>query len=231
MNRILVTIEEEIKKTFPKTLIKDLQEHERICPTCNGLGMIAVNRPYGIKGDTSEEAKGKHFPYNHQTLSFCPNCFNGVQNLCQYCGKPITKGHIRQCDCKDYLAEEELKRIEKWRETIAKAKEVSEKDVNTMLYCDENDKYFSSVDDFLDEWESYHEEDELKPLRLWVTSTVELSFNASNILESACEDLHEEASNNCDYDELQKILDEYASKQSGTKTYYPCYEEYVLVSE
>lgn len=35
-----VNLHEAIQKSFPKILIKDLTEHERICPVCNGLGMI-----------------------------------------------------------------------------------------------------------------------------------------------------------------------------------------------
>lgn len=34
-----VNLYEAIQKSFPKILVKDLTEHERICPICNGLGM------------------------------------------------------------------------------------------------------------------------------------------------------------------------------------------------
>ena len=34
-----INLYEAIQKSFPKILIKDLTEHERICPVCNGLGM------------------------------------------------------------------------------------------------------------------------------------------------------------------------------------------------
>ena len=49
-----VNLYEAIQKSFPKILIKDLTEHERICPVCNGLGMRIEDNVYGIKGDTSE---------------------------------------------------------------------------------------------------------------------------------------------------------------------------------
>jgi len=57
MNQVTINIEETFKKMFPKILIKDLQDDERICPTCHGLGMRLENNIYGIHGDTSEAAK------------------------------------------------------------------------------------------------------------------------------------------------------------------------------
>lgn len=34
-----INLHEAVQKSFPKILIKDLTEYERICPVCNGLGM------------------------------------------------------------------------------------------------------------------------------------------------------------------------------------------------
>ena len=34
-----INLYEAIQKSFLKILIKDLTEHERICPVCNGIGM------------------------------------------------------------------------------------------------------------------------------------------------------------------------------------------------
>ena len=31
-----INLHEAVQKSFPKILIKDLTEHERICPVCNG---------------------------------------------------------------------------------------------------------------------------------------------------------------------------------------------------
>ena len=59
-------------------------------------------------------------------------------------------------------------------ETIPKAKEVDEKDVTTMLYCEENEEYYSTVDDFAEDFMYNHSElfDALgiRPTRLWVAS-------------------------------------------------------------
>lgn len=229
MKKIELVVVDYIKKVLPKVLIKDLQEHERICPRCNGLGIIAVHREYRIEGDTSEESKKKHFPYDHQSLSFCPSCYSGVQRLCKYCQKPIEKGYTDKCDCPDYIEQKRFERNEKWKETVRKARQVNEKDVTTMLYCEETDDCYHDSGEFLDSWFDCHEEDEEMPSILWVTSEVSLSLDAYSILENACDGLHEDASDNCDYAELQKILDEYAKKQTGTLTYVPSYKEYVLV--
>jgi hypothetical protein len=231
MKQIIINVKEELEKVLPTTLKKDLQDDERICPTCHGLGMVIVHNPYGIKGDTSPEGRKYMFPYDNLALSFCPDCYNGVQSLCKHCGNPIHKGCINQCDCEGYKAEQVTKELQKLNEKIKNAKEVTEKDINTYLYCEEIDEYFSSVEDFIDSWECYHEQDEKMPEILWVTSTARLSLDASNILEEACNDLHEEAYDNCDIDGLQEILDEYAKEQTGTTTYYPEYKQYVKIKE
>lgn len=230
IRREKINIEETIQKIFPKVLIKDLQKNERICPDCHGLGMRIENNVYGIKGDTSEAGRREHFPYKHQALSFCQSCFNGVQKLCPYCGKPYKRGYC-YCDCEGQKKADEEKRIKKWEETIAKAKEVQESDVTTYLYCEEFDSYYSEVDDFFEEYEREYSDEECyaRPERLWLCEVDEISVDAADVVESACSDLHEEAYINCDKDSLQKILDDWCKKQTGTTTYYPCYKEYVKI--
>ena len=104
--RVEVNLYQEIQKTFPEILVKDLSKNERICPVCNGIGMKLTNNVYGIKGDTSEIGRKMLFPYKHQALSFCQSCFNGVQRLCPYCGKPYDE-RVREyekntCSCCRY---------------------------------------------------------------------------------------------------------------------------------
>lgn len=225
-----INIEETIQKIFPKVLIKDLQEHERICPDCHGLGMRIVNNVYGIKDDTSEAGQREHFPYKHQALSFCQSCYNGVQKLCPYCGKPYERGYYH-CDCEGQKKSDEEKRIEKWEETVSKAKEVQESEVTTYLYCEEFDSYYSEVDDFFEEYEREYSDEEVytKPELLWVCDVAEISIDAANVAESACSDLHEDACENCDKDSLQQLLDGWCNEQPGTTTYYPCHKEYVKI--
>lgn len=231
MKQEKINVSEVIKEILPEVLVKDLQDNERICPTCKGLGVIAVKNEYGIRGDTSDRAKEKRFPYHHESLSFCPNCFNGVQKLCKYCGKPIRRGYIDKCDCVEYLRKEEDKRLAKWAEVVSKAEEVDEKDVTNMLYCEETDGYYSEVDDFLEDWAcDEHDEGDVKPEILWVTEKISLELDAYGILENACDDLHEDAYDQCEIGELQELLDVYASKQTGTDTYYPKYKQYVRIN-
>lgn len=229
-----VNLYEAIQKSFPKILIKDLKENERICPTCNGLGMRIEDNIYGIKGNSSEAGRKYHFPYKHQALSFCQNCFNGVQRLCPYCGQPYKNQAYLHCDCEEQKKVDEEERIKKWNEKVSKAVLVDEKDVDTMLYCEEFDKYYDTVDDFVDDYVCNHKEDgNERPVRLWVTSVETISIDAYDIVRDTCEDLHEDAMDNIsseDFTRLQNFLDEWCKDQAGTTTYYPCYEQYVLIN-
>lgn len=229
-----INLYETMKKTFPKILIKDLAEHERICPDCNGLGVRIEDNVYWIKNDNSEAGRKYHFPYKHQALSFCQNCFNGVQRLCPYCGQPYKDQTYLHCDCEEQKKVNEQERIKKWNEKVSKAVQVDEKDVDTMLYCEEFDKYYDTVNDFIDDYACNYEEDgDERPVRLWVTSVETISIDAYDIVRDACEDLHEDAMDNIsseDFTRLQNFLDEWCEDQAGTTTYYPCYEQYVLIN-
>lgn len=230
MNRVEVDLTKEVSEMFPKILIKDLTENERICPVCHGLGMKIENNVYGLQGDMSEIAKRSMFPYKHQALSFCQSCYNGVQRSCKYCGKPYKNQSYLHCDCEGQNKVDEEKRIKAWNEKVANAKEVQESDVNTMLYCEEEDAYYDCVDDF---FESYANNKDFfdgdKPNELWVCGIEEIYIDASNVIEDACSDLHEDANDNCDYKSLQTLLDSWCKDQTGTTTYYPCYKEYVKI--
>ena len=229
MKQVIINVGEAIRKALPEVLKKDLQESEVICIRCHGLGMVSVYNPYGIEGEKSPDGWQQMFPYDNQALSFCPECYNGVKKTCKYCGKLIEKGHIDKCDCAEYEMEQMAAEQEKKNQRLRKAKEVPEDEVFTFLYCEELNKYYDSTDDFLEQWEVGHDEDDEIPEILWVTEELNLSFDVDNILEDACEDLHEDASDSCNREELQKLLDEYASRQQGTRSYYPCYEKYVRV--
>lgn len=125
MKHISINVSKEIRSILPETLEKDLCDNEDICPVCNGLGVVLDNNVYGIKGDTSEAAKKSMFPYNHQAIKCCSNCYNGVIHLCQYCGKQIQRGYIDKCDCEQYKAKEEEEKRMKYQEQISKAEEVN----------------------------------------------------------------------------------------------------------
>lgn len=239
IKHISINVAEEIQHILPDTLQKDLMDNEEICPICHGLGVVLDNNIYGIKGDTSEAAKRSHFPYNHQAIKFCPNCYNGVIRLCEYCGKMLPRGRLK-CDCEQQKAKDKEEVRIKYQKTIEKAKEVDIKLVSTYLYDENTDHYFSEIEDFIDaykndiDFENYEEMLANLPEVLWVCSEKDISMDADNILEDACSDLHEDvasAISSEDVKELQKFLDEWCKKQSGTKTLYPCYKEYVRVKK
>lgn len=240
MKHISINVSEEIKNILPDLLEKDLRDNEEICPICHGLGVIIDNNFYGIKGDASEAAKKSRFPYNHQAIKFCPNCFNGVIRLCQYCGKQIQKGSIDYCDCEQYKAKEKEEKRIKYQEQISVAEEVDIKDIDSEMwfYDEQTDDYFSDIDYFVDtykdsdEYESDEEMIKNLPEVLWLTDSVDISIDADQIVETACEELHDDVSENISGDdrkELQNMLNEWCKKQTGTRTVYPNYKKYVRV--
>lgn len=240
MKHISIDVSKEIKNILPDTLEKDLQEHEQICPVCHGLGVVVDDNIYGIKGDTSEASKRSMFPYNHQAIKFCPNCYNGVIQLCQYCGNQIPKRYIDKCDCVQYKAKEEEEKRIKYQEKILKSEEIDIQNIDSDMwfYDEQTNDYFSDIDSFVDVYKDYDEnesDEEMMnnlPEVLWLTDHVNISMDADSIIESACEELHEDAYESISYEdkkELQTVLDEWCSKQTGTRTVYLNYKMYVRV--
>lgn len=229
MKHVSLKTSEVIKNILPDTLEKDLCDNEKICPICGGLGVVLRNNPYGIKGDASEKAKNMRLPYDKQALVFCPNCYNGVINLCEYCGQPLTRG-FTMCTCEDYKEHERRRQATYWQTVVEKAEEVKESDVTTMLYDNEEDEYYYSVDECL---EHYHDDGKAPPERLWVCSQANLSLDANDIVSMECEELHEDAMDSIPTSGIQKLqhmLDDWCEEYThGTTTYYPCYKQYVRV--
>ena len=213
---------EQIDVSFNLKLQKDLQEHEIICSHCGGTGLQVDDNPFGIK----EENSKIHFPYKQQTIAGCRHCYNGVQSKCLYCDKILNRGSS-QCNCEQYNQECLNKRNNEDLETWNKAKKISYEEAcenYTMLYIDSHDKYIN-IEDF-EEWihDEGYEEDEIKSLRVYVTNSTDLSMDASDIIENACSDLHEDAMDNIsdeDKNKLQLLLDTWCEdNMQGTTTYY-----------
>ena len=127
MKHISLKTSEVIKNILPDTLEKDLRDNEEICPVCGGLGVVLGNNPYGI---------------------ICPNCYNGVIKLCEYCGQPLPRG-FTMCNCEGYKEHKRREQVAHWQKVIESAEEVKEFDVTTMLYDKEGDEYYCSVDECL----------------------------------------------------------------------------------
>ena len=200
-------------------------ENEVICEHCHGTGLEINDNVYGIQGDTTHI--GVHFPYKHQSLTFCKHCYKGVRLKCNICGGLVDRLYTKcQCDA-DKVRHEKCKNEnnERWEKaskiSLAEAWEKYE-----CLYVDNLDAYVFSQDDL----EEILEEAELDKslldkslLRIYGTKSDSIKMDASNIIENACNDLHEDAIDQCNEESLQKLLDEWCKKQTGTTTYYPDY--------
>lgn len=93
------------------------------------------------------------------------------------------------------------------------------------------DEYYDTVDDFFDDYAVNYIDKEVytKPMRLWVCSVEKMHIDANNVADNACEELHEDAYEQCDIGSLQNLLDVWCKDQTGTTTYYPCYKQYVKI--
>lgn len=94
------------------------------------------------------------------------------------------------------------------------------------LYIDNCDRYVfdegdleCAIDDYKDD---IGNDADISNLRIYGTHEEKLSLDADSIVSGACEDLHEDAYEQCsDIDELQKVLDNWCDNQTGTTTYSP----------
>ena len=163
------------EQTFTFTLHKDLIENEEVCPNCKGLGLVVRDNSYGIEGKHGNNHLHM-FPYKHQSMTFCPICYNGVIRRCELCGEIIQRGFLRH-NCKKQYEIDMLEREKREAEALKNAPlappEVSEK--NKCFYSDSyscNEGYFLDWEDFIDDWYANHEEDEPKPEFVWTTEEV-----------------------------------------------------------
>jgi len=226
--RVVVNALEYLSEALEEGLQKDLQENQILCPKCKGTGLIIDDRVYGLSDDPNK-TQG-HFPYHTQYIASCDHCFAGVVNLCEYCGKQLPRFHLR-CDCDK--AEEARRTIEreeeKKRMSNAKILKYDDEIAQSMgmLYSDdygENEGYFT-------EWEEFFEyiydecEANCRPKYVWGTTSYSFYLDTDNILESVCDDLHEDARDNLiDVDELMMFHESWSKKQTGAETYCQSYK-------
>lgn len=239
MKKVILKTQEEVKRLLPETLEKNLKENEDICPICHGLGIIKRNQPFGI----SEYNKPLEW-YENEYFTWCPNCYFGVIKLCEFCGKPLTKGS-KVCNCEGYKEHEQKVLEMKQQEMIIKAREVGTEEVDC-VYDEKSEQYFFDLESFVDEYKELYfdsvEEGKVQsfedffetvvPKVLWVCPSIEININANSIIEDACEELHEDAADYIGYDdkkELQDFLNYWCEKQVGTTTYYSEYKKYISV--
>ena len=188
---------------------KDLNDNQEICPHCHGTGLIINEYSFGV----------------------CIYCNHGIVDICKHCGKPLPK-YVTTCHCEGAIKERHLK----WKET-AFANGASRYNKATKITLDEAFKkfeylYVDETDEliYLDDEEDYIissiKEAQSAGCHIFGTKKEYLTLDANSILESACEELHEDAFINiCDnIDKLQKQLDSWVEEYGdGTTTYYPDY--------
>lgn len=95
-----------VEKLVNVHLKKDLHGDEEICQVCHGTGLVIRENPYGLRDDPD---KSRMFPCSHQTLDFCPHCFNGIIHRCNLCGGIIQRGYTRHnCEQQRELESKQL---------------------------------------------------------------------------------------------------------------------------
>ena len=117
--RKVVNIEDAFGELIGKKLIKDLHDNEEICPVCHGTGLRIEDNPYGLSDDPDKRAG--QFPYKHQSIQFCPNCYNGVVRFCPDCGKQIPR-YRTLCDCDAVVQRRQQEENRKEKRTARKSR-------------------------------------------------------------------------------------------------------------
>lgn len=213
--RKTVKIKDAFAELLGATLIKDLHDNEDICPVCHGTGLCIRDNPYGLSDDPDKQLG--HFPYKHQSISSCPNCYNGVVRYCPDCGKQLPRSRTI-CDCEAVQQRRLQEAARKEQELIDKAEKHEPDALGNefiMAQCDlypYNEGYFSDWEEFFDALDDDITE---RPVYVWGTSEIKMSLDASSIASTECEDMYDDA-----YDdigdaaikEMQDFLDEWLKK-------------------
>lgn len=215
---------EVVEVDFKAKLEKHLSKNEEICEDCGGLGMKVDNNIFGIKG--YKHSKGMMFPFNNQSLSYCPSCYNGIRKRCEHCNNFMAKGW-NECRCetvrKQKADKEELEAKKRWNK-IPKISLENALANYGMLYVEDFDEYVAS--NAFEDWIEYQRDEDgyfdPKDLRIYVTRCESINLSAADIIENASEDLHEDAEvSNEATEQLQSFLDQWCKDNGGgTQTYY-----------
>lgn len=231
--RVEVDISGVVNDLFGTKLIKDLHDNEAVCPVCHGTGLRIEKNPYGLSEDPDRAIR---FPYMHQSISFCQNCYNGIVRYCPDCGKQLPRGHMK-CTCDaEIQRQQEAERKKEADELAAAIKHGASALGDQFLMCyspffSSNEGFFSDWDEFFDDWREEHDESDIRPEYVWGTTKQEMSFDAYDIVSSACEDMYEDAIDDIGSDaiaEMQDSLNKWVSKY-GRATYYATHKHAVKI--
>lgn len=216
------------------TLHKDLCKDEEICPWCHGTALVITNNPYGLEGDP--DRKAGLFPYKHQSITFCPHCYNGVIHRCELCGEIMPKGRLKH-DCEQQRTIDRKSAAEKERQEMGAAKEYLPEALDDFLMCyyggyPHDNGYFMDWDSFFDWWDSEFEGELERPEFVWGTEKVEMSMDADSIIEDATQDLYEDAEDNISGEErkkLQSLLNDWCANCGVGTTYMESHKSKVRI--
>ena len=203
---------------FVRTL--HIFDGERVCAECGGASIRFESRPGG----------------SGQMLVGCLSCFHGVQQQCRYCGGWSASPLNCRCKASHYerrraLMEDEIARFDTAQHlTVEEAEAVG---IEYIYWPGNDGEYLDRLDEIADTavdagmyWR------DSRPLFAWATREERIALSAENIIEAACEGLHNEAAANIPaaaYEELQKNLDAWCEKYGEhTTTYYPDYTRAIL---
>ena len=226
-----VDISEGFAKLLGKKLIKDLHDDEGICPHCHGTGMKIADNPYGLSNDPDKRIG--LFPYKHQSITFCPHCYNGIVHFCPDCGKQLPRGELT-CNCAAANARKNEERKKKYQQTLDAAEKHEPDALGAtfqMCYSDyltsHNEGYFNDWEEFFETWECLELDGNApieRPEYMWGTTALSLPLNADDILERATEDMYEDAMHDIGdigIKALQNALDAWKAEYGCSDTYYP----------
>ena len=188
-------------------LPKKPNDGEVLCERCGGIGYL-INKEYGY-------------------IEHCGECYGtGSKPVCEICGQP------KWGMCKNRKCRVEIDRRNEQRlldkATKCEIEEVSS-EFTEMFYSESygGEGFFTEIEELVEYCE---DEDITIPDYVWATQKVELSLDAYGILESTCEELHEDAlSNLTNINGLQELLDKWVDTQGGQSTYYPYYKYAIRV--
>ena len=192
-----------------------LQDNKIICDLCDGMGTV-------------EDVE-------RSVWTTCPKC-NGTKTVrtCRICKKEIPSNHV-QCLDKSCRRQEEIERYKKFVEGATKIELDSPqaKDCK-MLYSDfymnSGEGYFDEIEEF---FENFHEAeleegpDIYMPEYIFATVTTTLSFDASDVVSNATDDMAESVYDGISGEalvELQNYLDEWCGR--NTAHLYSCCVDY-----
>jgi len=235
ITRVTIDVSATLRACFGETIeiTKDLQPHERVCTACRGLGAIKRDMPFAMRGPGEA---GHGFPYHQEYVGPCPNCYNGIEKLCEFCAEPLYKGYTSGaywCNCKE--ASDERSRTAKDKEAarMAKAKRVPLAEYTGTMLFRARDEVFVEAEDAREDARDDPEElyYACDPVDNWVKpAAAELIDDLDNRAADEWEDfegldLTDEAK-----DALQNALDLWWTEHVKLQTlYYPNEDTIVVV--